>query len=221
MTKAELFERIIDCMTDEGRDDPEDYLNLKPIDLDYAKTMIDDFRTFEDECDLDDDERIAHLITPELMMEVNNCLIRAKKFEARVERLAEWIEDNEPVCEYVNYYRPVHPDAVEVYPTDFIWDEFPFDLIDDLSKHNPFMLIRIGKSSPDFRETDEYCWFEKEKFRLHSTNHPFRDGVLDAEAFARFIMLDKETFDYMFDGIIDDDDAEYILGCKREEYDNE
>ena len=82
-------------------------------------------------------------------------------------------------------------------------------------------LIKIGQNSPHFDFNSDYCWFDKDKFQLHSTNHPFREGVLDAEAFARFILLDAEAFGYMFDGIIPEEDIPYILGCTKEEYINE
>lgn len=220
MTKAELIDRMMDYLIDEGRDCPEDYLDLQPIDLEYAKVMVHDFHTFEDECDLDEDERIAHLVTPELMMEVYNCVIRAKKFEARTERLADWIKENDPFCEYVNYYLPAHEDAIDLCPVDFLSDTDGFPFLKD--EPSPLDLLCIGMNSrKTFDPQDEYCWFDAELLTMHSTNHPFSDGTLDAEAFAQFILLDKETFEYMFDGIVDDENAEYILGCTKEEYSHE
>ena len=76
-------------------------------------------------------------------------------------------------------------------------------------------------SRKTFDPQDEYCWYDADLMTLHSTSNPFTDGLLDADAFARFILLDAETFGYMFDNIIDDEDAKHILGCTKEEYINE
>lgn len=219
MTKDEIFYRLYDYLVDEGRDDPEEYLDLDLIDLDYAKVMLNDIRTFEDECDLEDDERLVPFLTPELVMELYNNLIRAKKFEARTERLADWIKENNPVCEYCNYYLPEHEDAKDVMPIDFLSDTDGFPFIEDAS---PLDLLCIGMNSRrTFDPQDEYCWFDSDTMTMHSTDRPFGDGVLDAEDFAKFILLDAECFGYMFDHIIDDEDIPHILGCTKEEYINE
>lgn len=220
MTKAEIFYRLYDYLVDEGRDDPEEYLDLDLIDLDYAKVMLNDIRTFEDECDLEDDERLVPFLTPELVMEAYNCIIRAKKFEARTGRLADWIKENDPVCEYCNYYLPAHEDAIDLCPVDFLSDTDGFPFLKD--EPSPLDLLCIGMNSrKTFDPQDEYCWFDADTLTMHSTNAPFADGVLDAEAFSQFILLDKETLEYMLDGIIDDEDAQYILGCTKEEYAHE
>ena len=223
MTKAELITRIVDAMVDPWTDDPEDYLDATPIDRSGACDLLDQIRDDEESADLEPDERLPEEVTPALVMEAYNCLIRARKFEARTERLAEWIADNDPVCEYCNYYYPEHDDAVDIIPVDFLYNsvEFPF-----ATKHmehpDVIEVLRIGlKSAKTFNPNHEYCWFDEDTELLHSTDAPFRDGTLDAEAFARFILTDPDTFHYMFWHIIDDEVIPYILGCTKEEYINE
>ena len=220
MTKAELIERIVDAMIDPWTDNPEDYLDCIAIDLCQAEDLLDQIRSDEEDMGLEPDERMPEEATPELVKTAYNCLIRARKYEARVSRLAEFITDNECVCEYANYYYPEHEDAIDLVPTEYIWEKFPFEMKDDMLP-NPLVLIELGQRSPKFNPNDEYCWYDKEKNQLFSSDEPFHDGVLDAEAFARFIMCDAEAFGYMFDHIIDAEDAKYILGCTKEEYINE
>ena len=218
MTKAELIKRTIDAMIDPWTDNPEDYMDAQLIyDTEEAQDLLSDLHAYDQ--DLEPDDILPDEVTPAIVMEAYNCLVRARKFEARTERLAEWIRENDPVCEYSNYYLPEHEDAIDLVPVDFLWENFPFDIGDRTP--NPLFLIDLAKRSPNFAPSNEYCWFDKEKDQLFSTNHPFRDGIIDAEAFARFILLDAETFGYMFDDIIDDEDAKHILGCTKEEYINE
>jgi hypothetical protein len=219
MTKAELTERIIDSLIDPWTDDPEDYLDATPIDVEYAKVMLRDIRENEEAAELEPDECLPAYVAPEMIMETYNCLICARQHEARVARLADWITENEPVCEYCNYYLPEHEDAKDVMPIDFLRDTDGFPFIEDAS---PLELLCIGMNSRQtFDPQDEYCWFDSDTMTMHSTDDPFGDGVLDAEDFAKFILLDAECFGYMFDHIIDDDDIPYILGCTKEEYINE
>lgn len=220
MTKAELIERITDALVDPWTDNPEDYLDAEPTDLEYAKVMLRDIRDNEDAADLEPEERLPAEVTPALVMEAYNCLIRAKKFEVRTERLAEWIADNDCVCEYVNYYLPEHDDAIDLFPVDFLADTDASKLIKGEGM-STLELIELGQRSPEFNPNHEYCWYDEEHNQLRSSNEPFRDGTLDAEAFARFVLLDAEAFGYMFDGVIDGEDIPYILGCTKEEYINE
>lgn len=217
MTKAELIERTIDAMTDPWTECPEDYLYSTSIDLHEATDLLDQIRSDEQDMDLEPDEQLPQEVTPEIVMEAYNCHVRAMKYEARTERLAEWIKENNPVCEYCNYYLPAHEDAIDLCPTDFVWEKFPFDMKDDMLP-NPLVLIELGQRSPEFNPAHEYCWYDKDKNQLFSSDAPFSDGTLDADAFARFILLDAECFGYMFDHIIDDEDAKRILGCTKEEY---
>lgn len=218
MTKAELIERIVDALIDPWTDDPNDYLNATTIDIEYAKVMLKDLRDNEDDADLEQDERLPEEVTPELVMIAYNCLIRARKNEARVNRLAEFITGNEMVCEYDNYYLPEHNDSIDMCPVDFLTDCFPF-----IDNDHPLNLILIGMNSHHtFNKEHEFCWFDSKNNILHSTDHPFGDGILDAKAFAEYIMSDEghECFDYITEDMTDDD-FQYVFGCTREEMKNE
>ena len=219
MTKAELIQMAINEMVDPWTDCPEDYEDATLIDIYQATDLLCEIHHDEQAMELEPEERLPDAVNANIIMEAFNCHVRHMKFELRVERLADWIKENDPVCEYSNYYLPEHKNAIDLVPVDFLWENFPFDIGDRTP--NPLFLIDLAKRSPNFAPSNEYCWFDKEKDQLFSTNHPFRDGILDAEAFARFILLDAECFGYMFDDIIDDEDAKYILGCTKEEYINE
>lgn len=220
--KAELIEKIVDAMIDPWTDCPEDYLNATPIDLEYAHVMLKDLRNNEDAADLEPDERLPEDVTPELVMLAFNCLIRARKHEARVQRLAEYITDNEMVCEYDNYYLPEHDDAIDMIPVDFLTDGDGLDSF--IADTSPLNILMLGINSQNtFNPKHEFCWFDKEQNVLCSTDHPFGDGILDAKAFAEYIMSDEgqDCFDYIMDDIMDDDEFKSVFGCTREEYANE
>lgn len=222
MMKAELIEKIVDAMYDPWTDCPEDYLDATPIDLEYAHVMLKDLRDNEDAADLEPDERLPEDVTPELVMLAFNCLIRARKHEARVQRLTEYITDNEMVCEYDNYYLPEHDDAIDMIPVDFLTDGDGLDSF--IADTSPLNILMLGiNSQHTFNPKHEFCWFDKEQNVLHSTDHPFGDGILDAKAFAEYIMSDEgqDCFDYIMDDIMDDDEFKSVFGCTREEYANE
>lgn len=221
MNKAELYERIVDALIDPWTDNPEDYLDATPIDMDYAPVMLHDIRDNEDICDMDPADRLPEDTTPEQIMEAYNCLVRARKHEARVNRLAEYITDNEMVCEYSNYYLPELENGIDMIPVDFLTDTDGFPFMDDAS---PLDILCIGMNSrKTFDPQDEFCWFDSSTLTIHSTSHPFGDGVLDAEAFAEYAMSDEgqDCFDYITNDIMDDDDFQSVFGCTREEYANE
>ena len=221
MNKAELYERIIDALIDPWTDNADDYLDATLIDLEYAHVMLKDLRDNEDAADLEPDERLPEDTTPEQIMEAYNCLVRARKHEARVNRLAEYITDNDMVCEYDNYYLPVLENGIDIIPIDNLADNDGFPFIRDDS---PLNILIIGANSKDtFNPKDEYCWFDDDAMTLHSTNEPFRDGTLDAEAFAEYAMSDEgqDCFDYITTEIMDDDDFQSVFGCTKEEYANE
>lgn len=222
MTKYELTERVVDALIDPWTDCAEDYMDCTPVNISEASNILKDIREMENSCDLDEDERLPEEVTPSIIMETFNCLLRARKHEARIERLANYLKETDHTCEYDNYYVPAHKNAVRVIPIDFLYNcdvnNFPFPVKTNLDIID---IITIGKNSPDFDFTREYCWYDEDKKVLHSTDNPFADGTIDTEAFARFILEDEETADYMFNYIIDDKDIEYILGCTKEEYENE
>ena len=221
MNKAELYERIIDALIDPWTDNPEDYLDATTIDMDYAPVMLHDIRDNEDICDMDPADRLPEDTTPEHIMLAYNCLIRARKHEARVNRLAEYITDNEMVCEYSNYYLPELENGINMIPVDFLTDTDGFPFMDDAS---PLDILCIGMNSrKTFDPQDEFCWFDSSTLTIHSTSHPFGEGILDAEAFAEYAMSDEgqDCFDYITNDIMDDDDFKSVFGCTKEEYANE
>lgn len=221
MTKTEIISRIIDRITDPWTESPEDYRYAELISLDEAADVLKQYRDDDDDCDLEPDEQMPKEATPALLMEAYNCYIRFQKFELRVKRLAEFITDNELVCEYANYYFPANDNAVNIVPVYYIWDSFPFQPIGDMSPHNPYFLIALGKRSTKFNPNDEYCWYDREQNYLYSSNHPFKDGVLDAEAFAQFILTDKETLDYFLSKLMTNKDILSVFGCTAEELQKE
>lgn len=217
MTKTEIISRIIDRITDPYNECPEDYQYAELIDLDTAKDVLKQYREDDEEYGFEPEEGMPEEATPELLMEAYNCNIRYQKFELRVERLAEYITDNEMVCEYDNYYKEFSEKKLDVYPCDFIWESFPFKPVGDVDPDNPLFLIELGQRSPEFNSNHEFCWYDRERNELHSTNTPFADGILDAEAFARFTLCDAETLGYFLDAIMDDDDIKHVFGCTKDE----
>ena len=222
MTKAELIERTIDAIIDPWNDCAEDYLCASLIDsIEEASGYLAELRRDQDGMDLDEDEKIPDEVTPALYMEAYNCLVRARKHEAWVQRLAEFITDNEMVCEYANYYYPIIENGIDVIPVDFLYNStrFPFPTH---NTENPDIIdvLRIGlNSAKTFNCNHEYCWFDKDTETLHSTDHPFRDGVLDAEAFAEYILSDEgqDCFDYITNDIMDAEDFRSVFGYEKEE----
>ena len=218
MTKTELTTRIIDRITDPWTDSPEDYADSDLITLQEAEELLRTCREEDRDNFLEPDEKMPEEVTPALLMEVYNCLVRANKHELRVKKLAQFITDNEMVCEYDNYYLPANENAIDMVPVDFLYDgNFPFEL-DGGYTPDASDILRIGmNSTKTFSFGHEYCWFDKTKDILHSTDHPFGDGILDAEAFARFVMEDRETLEYFVKDIMTDDDITAVFGCTAEE----
>ena len=218
MTKAELIECTIDAITDPWNDCAEDYLYVDLIDsVEEAAGYLAELRRDQDGMGLNDDEKIPAEVTPALYMEAYNCLVRARKHEARIQRLAEYITNNEMVCEYDNYYLPEHKDAIHIVPVDFLFEDFVFD-IGDLTP-NPFFLIELGQRSSEFNFNNLYCWYDKKKNQLFSTDTPFHDGILDAKAFAEYILSDEgqDCLDYFTECIMDAEDFRKVFGYEKEE----
>ena len=217
MTKDELISRIVDCMIDPWNDDPEDYIYATPIDRFGAVDLMAQIRDDETSADLDPEDCLPEEATPDLVMEAYNCLIRARKFEARVSRLAEFLTDNNCVCEYSNFYDG--EDFIDVFPVDWLNDTDGLNFFD---KESPMEIMQIGiNSRVTFNPNHEFCWYDDDKKILHSTDNPFRDGVIDAESFASSILLDVESADYIINEIMTDDEAKRVLGCTKEEFFNE
>lgn len=225
MTKAEIFYRLYDYLVDEGRDDPEEYLDLDLIELDYAKVMLNDIRTFEDECDLEDDERLVPFLTPELVMELYNNLIRAKKHEARIKQIAEYFEDHPDFLVYSYSYLPdCHPVSApnDMVPLDFFTDEleeggFYFDTNDrTFTKEEVLRIFANSLSSMDM--DDPYiCFHDYGNVQKMLTFDDPTEAV-DVEDFATLIVDSPESLALFVNEVVDDDDlVKDIFNCTKEE----
>jgi hypothetical protein len=215
MTKAELIERIVDTLNDMSSECPCDFLYMTPITLDEAKMYLEEERAMERDNDFTPDECLPEEVTPELYMEAENCFIRYMQFEARVERLAEFLTDNNCVCEYATYYDG--DDYIDFFPVDWLKDSD--NIVRFLSNASPLEVMQIGiNSRVTFNPNHEFCWYDADNKILHSTDNPFRDGIANAEAFARAILSDTEASDYIINDIMSDEDAREVLGCTKEEF---
>ena len=219
MTKAELIAHIIDHITDPWTECPEDYKYADLIDVDTAADVLKQYR--EDEEDFDPEDRMSDEVTPELMMEAYNCNVRYQKHKLCVQKLADWLTENECVCEYDQYKNEYLDDPLVVLPVDFlVEDGFPFPMIDNAYPHSLF-LIELGKRSPNFDTNREYCWYDRTKDQMFSSDRPFHDGVIDAEKFAEFIVDDKGACDYFVNALMDDDEVKDVFGSYMEVKDHE
>ena len=215
MNKNELAERIVDALLDPWND-PDDYYDLDPITVEYAKDLLADIRETEQLSELSADERLPEETTPELVQEVMNCLIRWRSHQHRIDMLAKWLTDNECVCIYDQYRSEYLQDSIEVLPTDILCDmeNFPFGLED--AQADIVAVLTIGKlSARTFNPNLEYCWFDKDKWQLHSTNTPFADGIIDANALATYAIEsgDKNILEEL-EGQMDDDLFDEIFNAQ-------
>lgn len=220
MTKEERISRLAERLIDPWTDCPEEYEDAELITLDEARGLLDDL-LYEDEDMDDEDYCVPAGTTPELLMEVFNCIVRMNKRELHIKRMAEYITENECICEYCNYFEG--DNYVDIAPTDWLFDEmnaeeFPFTLKDG-SHPDLATIITIGQHSPEFSMDHEYCWFDAEKLMLFSTDTPFADGILDAEAFARMMFDDesKDCIEYFVNDLMLADDVKHVFGMSREE----
>lgn len=220
MNKAELIERIVDAMVDPWTDCPEDYLDATPIDIHEATDLLDQIRSDEQKMNLEYDEMLPKAVTPSLVMEAYNCLIRAKKHEAWIDRLADYLTENECVCEYDQCKDEYLENPLHVLPVDFLDDDHMECFTQDGNGLSASDLISIGMNSArehTFRFTDEFCWFDPDRMLLHSSDTPFHDGVIDAHAMAEFIVNDRETLDYFIHGVMDEDEVKHVFGTNNHE----
>lgn len=209
MNKAELIERIIDTFTDMGSEDPEDTAYANELTLNDAAMYLDELRANErDYCDPED--WLPAEVTPALYMEAFNCYLRKCRHDVTLNRLAEFFTLHEMVDTYHEFDGKYHSVTDKnVYPTEWLTEnmEFPFTPY-DLSMLD---LIRLGKHSPDFDPAKDFCWYDEENFQLHSTDTPFADGLIDARAFAEWILSDKGLIGYVQDYCMINTDIDYIF----------
>lgn len=209
MNKAELIERIIDTFTDMGSESPEDIAACGEITLAEATLYLKERRVME-KTDLEPSEWLPAEVTPELYMEAENCYIRKCRHDVAVERLAEFITYGEHIDlyheftgEYISYKDKI------VYPVDFLMEniEFPFTS-DDLTMLD---LITLGQNSPDFDPEQKFCWYQPAYHLLHSTNTPFEDGLVDATAFAEWMLEHPDALQLAQYHYMDNTDIDYIF----------
>ena len=193
MKKSELIERIIDTLTGMGSEDPTDTASCHYITLKEAKNYLEDRRAME-KADFTPDEWLPEEVTPELYMEAFNCYIRKCKHDITLEHLVEYFTDGELIDTFHEFEGEYHNDKDKtVYPTDFLNEdiEFPFTQY-DLTMLD---LINIGRHSYDFNSDEDFCWYDEDSNELHSTDTPFKDGLIDAKAFCEWVLEDNDRID--------------------------
>ena len=209
MNKAELIERIIDTFTDMGSESPEDTAYANQLTLKEAETYLAEIRANEKEY-LEPEHWLPAEITPQIYMEAFNCYLRKCKHDVTAQRLAEFIRLGEQVDTYHEFLGKYvsYTDKI-VYPTDWLMEnmEFPFTS-EDLSMLD---LITLGQNSPDFDPEKKYCWYDVTAHKLHSTNAPFADGLIDATAFAEWILENPGRVQYVKDWCMINTDIDYIF----------
>lgn len=209
MNKAELIERIIDTFTCMGSEDPEDIAYGKPLTLKEAETYLAELRANE-RANLEPDEWLPAEITPEIYMEAYNCYHRKCIHDVTTRRLAEFLKNGEMVDTYHEFLGQYvsYTDKL-VCPTDWLTEnmEFPFTS-EDLSMLD---LITLGQNSPDFNPEKKYCWYDVTAHKLHSTNTPFADGLIDATAFAEWILESPGRIWYVKDYCMINTDIDYVF----------
>lgn len=216
MNKSELIERIIDTFTNMGSEDPVDTACGNPLTLDEAKMYLNEIRATE-KIDLEPDERLPEEVTPEIYMEAYNCYLRKCKHDVTAQRLAEFIQDREMVEAYHEFGgQYVSTTDKNVCPTDWLMEnmEFPFTSFD----FTMLDLIQLGQHSPDFDCNKDFCWYEMihddpacVNNQLHSTDTPFADGLIDARAFAEWLLEDAGRIEYFQDMFMINTDIDYIF----------
>lgn len=208
MKKEELIERIVDTFTDMGSEDPIDTAASNYVSLVEAAMHLSERRAMEIK-DLEPSERLPEEVTPLLYMEALNCYIRKCKYDVTLNHLAEYFTDGELVYTFLEFEGEyINKSDQHVCPTDFLNEdiEFPFTET-DLTMLD---LISIGKRSYDFSPEDNYCWYDEVNNELHSTDTPFGDGLIDAKAFAKWILEDKDRIERIQNGM-DNTQIDYVF----------
>lgn len=219
MNKLELTERIIDKLTDPWTDSLKDWAAADMLTISEAENVIDSIREEDNLAELEEDERLPMEATPELVQEAWNCYVRSARHEMTIKLMAEYLKENEHVCEYDIYYANNVGGAVRVLPVTFIEEQFPFALGHG-NEPTAYELIIIGQNSTvTFHpERDEYCWFDSDKYQLFSSDTPFHDGVIDAEAVARYMIdEDPDFLDYMREYVMNEEDIKKVFKYEKED----
>lgn len=214
MTKEATIEAILNRISDPYTDTEEDIALCNPIELPYATTFLADIRQEDIDNANDGEFRMPNAATPELLMEAFNCRVRLAKRNVTIERLAKAITDNDETALFSNYREDMldlgyvtAEEARDVIPLEFLDDEFVFDT--SLSVMDTLIIAK--KSGDCFNPNFEYCWYDYENKILHSTDNPFESGVINATAFATYMIDYPDVASMYINGYLDEDEAKYVF----------
>ena len=118
MTKAELIERIVDSFWDMSGENPGDYVDLPPMNLEDATMYLSEARATERSCDLEPDECLPEEVTPELYMEAWNCYLRMMQYRAKEETRSAQEEPVPDPAHQVDFVM-VNPETGDEYTISF------------------------------------------------------------------------------------------------------
>lgn len=214
MTKEATIEAILNRISDPYTDTEEDIAFCNPIELPYATTFLSDIRQEDIDNANDGEFRMPNAATPELLMEAFNCRVRLAKRNVTIERLAKAITDNDETALFSNYREDMldlgyvtAEEARDVIPLEFLDDEFVFDT--SLSVMDTLIIAK--KSGDHFNPNFEYCWYDYENKILHSTDNPFESGVINATAFATYMIDYPDVASMYIHGYLDEDEAKHVF----------
>lgn len=208
MKREEIIERIIDSFTDMGSEDPEDTASCDFIDVKEAEMYLNEYRAMEK--DFNEDEKLPAEVTPELYMEAWNCYVRKCRHDVQIERLTEWLTDNECWDAYEWYCCQVLDAVPTIVYTDWLTEEmeWPFESEDI----NMLGLVVVGMNSKDtFNPEHTFCWYDSNKEQLFSSDTPFADGIIDAHELATYAVEHPEDREFMIYFHMDNTDIDYIF----------
>lgn len=228
MTKFELIARIIDALVDPWNDDPEEYLDAEPIDIEYANIILKDIRINEAAAELDPGDCLPEEATPALIMEAFNCLIRARKHTARIQQLADYFADHPYFL--VHAYPFLHdchpasaPDGIEIMPffTDSLEEgEFAFDTTDHTFTRKEVLQI-LSNSLHSIDHGHHFVCFYSDKMQLVTTDNPAE--IVNPEEFASLIWESERTRTLFIKEVAEEDETllEEIFGYTWEKLSDE
>lgn len=200
----EMMKKIQDRLIDPWTDDCEDYEDSTPIDLEYAEGLLKDL-VEEDKLIGDDDYCIPEGTTPEMLMVAYNDLLKTRKGELVVSRLVDYLIEANDVELYSGYHTCYGKGNPDVVPVDFIDDGYFDDVLPASSADCVAVGLRSANTLNGF-----FCWYDVKKEQFFSSDNPFEDGIIDTEAFAKFILSD--------DG--EECRNELVFNMSREDYEN-
>ena len=214
MNKEQIIEALLYRMSDPCVPDcDEDIAESDLMTHEEAVGYIAELRE-EDEDIGDDDYHVPAEATPELYMEAYNCRVKLARRNVTIDRIAEFITENNEVAMYSGYSGDLLDEGyttnnVDVIPVDFLDNETEFFFDSDLSALD---MILIGKNSKAFNaDRYEYCWYDVDKKVLHGSHNPFEEDVLDAKELATYLVDHPDEITSGFVGYCDDEELSHIF----------